>query len=180
MLTVIAGPMFAGKTSTLIDRPGSIVFKPTIDTRDGLDVIRTHDGRERLAVPVAYAADLDRMVPMTVHTVCLDEAQFFGPEVLPAIERMQREGLQVIAVGLDLDSEGRPFGIMPALLSMATEVIKARAVCAVCQDPATRTYRKTAVGEQVLIGGSETYEPRCLECWSEGQAMRGSAGLKGS
>jgi thymidine kinase len=159
--------MFAGKTSYLMNHPASICFKPVIDTRTDLDVVRTHDGHERLAVPVAYAGDLDKMIPDGIMTVCIDEAQFFGPEIIPAVVRMSREGLYVIVAGLDLDAKGEPFGAMPGLLAVADTVTKLRTKCVKCaRNRASRSYRKVPLTGQIVIGGAESYEPRCLSCWS--------------
>ena len=70
-----------------------------------------------------------------------------------------------------MDSEGQGFGSMPFLLTLAANVYKLSSVCSVCGDEGTRTFRKLSASSsnQVLIGGNETYEPRCLEHWLEGQ-----------
>jgi thymidine kinase len=159
--------MFAGKTSYLMNHPASICFKPVIDTRTDLNIVRTHSGQERMAVPVAYAGDLDQMVPEGVLTVCIDEAQFFAPDLVPAVVRMAQAGMHVIAAGLDMDAKGQPFGVMPALLAVADVVTKLTAKCSKCGSyRATRTYRTIPLVDQIVIGGAESYEPRCLKCWS--------------
>jgi thymidine kinase len=170
MIIVYCGPMFAGKTTMLMHQPNSICFKPVVDTRTASTTVRTHDGQERLAVPVGYPADLDAMVPPGISTVCIDEAQFFDESLVPAVVRMSAKGLHVVIAGLDLDSMGRPFGPMPALLSVADNVIKLRATsCARCRTArATRTFRTVRVEDEIWIGGAEAYEPRCLACWLAG------------
>jgi thymidine kinase len=172
MITVFCGPMFAGKTSSLLGEAAMyggqpIFFKPHIDTRSSSSIIRTHDGAERLAVSVAFPDDLDAMVPPGVTHVLIDEAQFFSEALVPAVARMAHKGLRVTLAGLDLDYAGRPFGCMGALLAVADRVMKLRTdYCAKCLAPhATRTYRKTGGTETVLVGGAEAYEPRCLKCW---------------
>jgi thymidine kinase len=83
-------------------------------------------------------------------------------------ETLVRIGKRVIVAGLDLDFRGEPFGPMPALLALADEVLKLTAVCTICGNPATRSQRlingKPATeGPLVLVGGLESYEPRCRE-----------------
>lgn len=169
MITVISGPMFAGKTTFLMNHPASVCFKPAIDTRTDLHIVRTHDGVERLAVPVTYPGDLDQMVPANTGTVCIDEAQFFDESIVPAVVRMAQRGLYVYAAGLDMDSSGKPFGAMPGLMAVADTVIKLRGTCAKCRShKASRTYRKAPLAGQIVIGGADVYEARCLRCWTEG------------
>ena len=63
---------------------------------------------------------------------------------------------------------GEPFGPMPILLALADEVVKLSAVCTVCGAPATRSQRlvdgkPATAGPEILIGGLESYEPRCRD-----------------
>ena len=69
-----------------------------------------------------------------------------------------------------MDFRGEPFGIMPQLITRAEFVTKLTAVCVKCGAPATRTQR--LVNQEpaaytdpiVLVGASESYEPRCRHC----------------
>lgn len=184
MLTVIAAPMFAGKTSRLISICTSniiagnnvVVFKPSNDNRyDAGNFIVSHNLDKFNAVP------LDINLPGKAHSiiysmiplpalVAFDECQFFDKfrfeqliTQLLYIEKIPH----IVCAGLSQDSDGKPFGAMPYLMSIADEVISLKAVCSVCKkiDGATRTFRKSTNDEQVLIGGSEIYEPRCYTCW---------------
>ena len=184
-LTVYAGPMYAGKTTALIaeleanleENKQVLVIKPAIDNRYSDNDIVSHDGTslqkttghtvKRLAVDgEILSSDLE-----DIDLLLIDEAQFFTSLCLEWVSQYLNRGIDVVAVGLDMDSEGRPFGSMPYLLSLANNVYKLSGVCSVCGDEATRTFRKVNAtsSAQVLIGGSETYEPRCLTHWLEGQ-----------
>jgi len=176
-LKVYAGPMYAGKTTSLLGeltialdndkRP--LVVKPLIDNRYSDDDIVSHDGIsvsqvtgvKVLRLPTDDIPSLDQIKDVDI--IFIDEAQFFT-NVGNAIDAYLELGIDVVAVGLDMDSNGKPFGSMPALLAKANKVIKLTATCSVCGDVASRTYRKPGISkDQVLIGGTETYEPRCLE-----------------
>src|SRR5579859_7145882 len=62
-LTVIVGPMFSGKTSTLIDRARSLarrgevtaVFGPVVDSRPGGPWLLSHDGESARAEIIGCA-----------------------------------------------------------------------------------------------------------------------------
>lgn len=183
-LKVYAGPMYSGKTTSLIgeitialdNRRRPLVIKPIIDNRYGENDIVTHDGVSLykmtdikvLKLPVGDIPQIDQV--NNIDILLIDEAQFFT-NIGNAIDAYLEMGIDVVAVGLDMDSNGKPFGSMPALMAKANKVHKLTAHCSVCGDSATRTYRKPdAAKDQVLIGGTETYEPRCLEHWSPRKA----------
>jgi thymidine kinase len=184
-LTVYAGPMYAGKTTALIAEledsleSGSnvLVVKPSIDNRYSDEDIVSHDGVSLQKVtghkvkrlPVDGKLTLEDL--QNVDVLLIDEAQFFIDLCEYGVPVYLEHGVDVVAVGLDMDSEGKPFGSMPFLLSLANNVYKLSGVCSVCGDEATRTFRKLSArsSDQVLIGGAETYEPRCLEHWAQGQ-----------
>ena len=184
-LTVYAGPMYAGKTTALIaeleagieEQKNVLVIKPAIDNRYGEEDIVSHDGTSLQKTTghkvrrLAVSQHLETHELENVDLLLIDEAQFFDVLCTNYVSEYLKAGIDVVAVGLDLDSEGIPFGSMPHLLSLANNVYKLTGLCSVCGDEATRTFRKLTVSstEQVLIGGSETYEPRCLAHWVEGQ-----------
>lgn len=182
MLTVISGPMFSGKTSRLISmikaniiaKNEVEVFKPSNDSRYGLEYISTHDGVEIKAEILDVNRPLesyyiDDWFP-TKAVVFFEECQFFKPDdFVLLVKRIMAEKRNVICAGLPNDFKGEPFGAMPQLMAMADEVISLKAVCSKCKEigMATRTFRKTKDTEQTVVGGAEMYEPRCYGCWKE-------------
>ncbi len=80
-------------------------------------------------------------------------------------------GTRVIVAGLDMDYLGRPFGQMPKLLAIADFITKLHAICVRCGHLANISYRKTADQEQVVLGETDVYEPRCRKCYNEGMGM---------
>jgi thymidine kinase len=67
-----------------------------------------------------------------------------------------------------MDYLGKPFGPMPALMAIAEYVTKVNAICMVCGDLATHSFRKTSNNNQVMLGEKDTYEARCRYCFNEG------------
>ena len=105
-------------------------------------------------------------MPYNYNTVCLDEIQFMATkDTLSSVEMWLRNGVNVIAAGLDQDSRGVPFETTSQLLGLADCVEKIKAICTVCGKPATKTYRIKASGSRVQVGSMGMYEPRCLEHW---------------
>ena len=186
-LEVITGPMFSGKTEESIRRlrratfarKRILVIRPSTDNRGArniFDLIKEDDKLscyELLATRVLnHVKELRSIVdPWKPHILTIDEAQFFGPELLEyldeLLEKKKSQNFTVIVAGLDMDAWRRPFGIMPQLLAMADEVLKLTAICVACngENPAIFTQKKGGTGEQVEVGNTELYEARCRACY---------------
>jgi thymidine kinase len=67
-----------------------------------------------------------------------------------------------------MDYLGKPFGPMPALMAIAEYVTKVHAICMVCGDIATHSFRKINNDNLVMLGEHNTYEARCRFCFNEG------------
>jgi thymidine kinase len=177
-LIVVTGSMFSGKTEELIRlvrralyaRRTVQVFKPAIDTRGPATVIRSHNGATHTAIAVENSAALLAAVSADTQTIAIEEAQFFSTDIVEVCQQLANSDRQVIASGLDMDFRGCPFGPMPLLLAIADEVIKLRAICAVCGAEASRSQRlidntpAPSSAPIVLIGAEEHYEARCRAC----------------
>lgn len=170
--------MFSGKTEFLIDavetrlRDGEevIVLKPIIDVRYNEKMVTSHLGRTLAAqpIPLNVPTNILQMAEATsgLPLVAIDEAQFFGPWLVHEVLKLLSFGSDVLISGLDLTFKGEPFGCTADLLCLADVVHKLWAHCGRCGQPATRSYRKVQAEDQVLVGGYEAYEPRCLRCFA--------------
>lgn len=174
-LEVITGCMFSGKTEELVRRLrrakyaklNVVAFKPQIDKRYHDTDIHSHGGDfTQEAIAVANVEDMLKAIPDDAQIIGIDEAQFFGPELVDAVQELAGQGKQVVVAGLDLDYRGVPFGPIPALMAVAEYVTKVHAVCTICGAPATRSQRVSDSDEQVLVGGEAAYEARCRKHWS--------------
>lgn len=179
-LEVICGPMFSGKSEELIRRmkrtkiakKPTIVFKPSIDTRRGVEYVTSHDGGKIPAYPVENPAEILEIVTDEIQVVGIDEAQFFSAELIPVVLELTEAGKFVIIAGLNLDFRAVPFGPMPTLLALADTVTKLSAICIVCGQEAFFTQRlvddKPARYDDALVkvGAEETYQARCRQCYT--------------
>jgi thymidine kinase len=174
-IEVICGSMFSGKTEELIRRLNRAliakqdveIFKPAIDNRyHELDVV-SHNANSIQSTPVQFADDiLLRVGKCTV--VGIDEAQFFDDRLVEVCVQLAAKGKRVIIAGLDMDFAGKPFGPMPALMSIAEFVTKVHAICMSCGSLASHSYRKTTEQKKVMLGETDVYEARCRKCFNEG------------
>ncbi|MCA5893688.1 thymidine kinase [Isoptericola sp. NEAU-Y5] len=175
---VVAGPMFAGKTEELvrrvhraqIARQRVLVVAHELDTRSGAGRVRSHSGLEAASRTVAAAGDIPRLVEPGTTLLAVDEAQFFGADLVDVLVGLADAGLVVVAAGLSVTFDGRPFSPLPELMAVAESVTKLTAVCTVCGRDAAYHVRLAggvpAVGDPLAptaahVGGAETYEARC-------------------
>lgn len=172
-IEVICGSMFSGKTEELIRRLRRAeiarldveIFKPKTDTRyDEVSVV-SHDLNSIHSTPVEHSSAI-LLYGSNTQVVGIDEAQFFDDQLPDVCVTLANKGIRVIVAGLDMDFSGKPFGPMPALMSIAEEVTKVHAVCVKCGGPALFSYRLVANDSKVLLGEKESYEPRCRVCFN--------------
>ncbi len=180
-ITVITGSMFAGKTEELIRLARRAlyakrkvqVFKPSIDRRFDERMVVTHAGVSHEAISVNGIDELVANLLPDTDTVLIEEAQFFDSRIIGLAEGLAQKGVDVILAGLDQDFRREPFGAMPALMAIADNVVKLRAICMKCGAPASHTYRmidgKPAHYDDpiILIGafGDLACEARCRACF---------------
>lgn len=185
-LEVITGPMFSGKTEELLRRlrreeiAGREVrlFKPIIDTRTSKDSVKSHNGTIKVAQTVESSWDIEDYIVSQNHptdVVGIDEAQFFDSYLPLYVGGLLLDKKKIIVCGLDKDFATEGFGPMPTLMLMADRLDKLTAVCNKCgADDASFTQRlidgKPAKfdGPTILVGGTESYEARCRDCFEAG------------
>ena len=170
-MIVFTGCMFAGKTTHLLRRIdryeacGVATFKHAIDDRYRSDAVVSHGGKATPCIAVRSSAELLGRLPEDVTVVAVDEGHFFDAQLVGLAETLVERGVDVMVTMLDRDSWGRVFPLVKQLNAVADEMVMMHATCARCQRPANRTQRLTPIIDGQMVGGSESYEPRCLECW---------------
>jgi thymidine kinase len=186
-LEVITGPMFTEKSLELIKRAQQleagghpyIAFSPIKDVifsraiEETIDAVRIPKETPAL---IAFHTGI-AMGRGGLHTVFIDEVQFYEQEVIYIIDTLLANGLNIIAAGLDQTFTTEPFGVMGHLLCLADDIMKKKTTCAVCGAGANRSQRllngKPASFDSplVIVDGSSdeyTYEPRCASCFQRG------------
>ena len=184
-IEVVCGSMFSGKTEELIRRLKRAriarqhveAFKPALDNRYSEDEVVSHDENAFSTIPVHTASQILLMVD-DADVVGIDEAQFFGDELVEVCQELARNGTRVIIAGLDQDYQGRPFEPMPQLMAVAEYVTKLHAICVMCGAPANHSQRIVADDERVLVGAQDAYEPRCRRCFDPENAVPSAPSLE--
>ncbi|GMJ14129.1 thymidine kinase 1b [Hibiscus trionum] len=180
---VIVGPMFAGKTTTLLRRiqaesnngRTAAVIKSSKDTRYGLDSIVTHDGMKLPCWPLANLSSFRQKIGTDAYdqldVIGIDEAQFFEDLYDFCCEAADHDGKTVIVAGLDGDYLRRSFGSVLDIIPLANSVMKLTARCELCGKRALFTLRKTDETQTELIGGADVYMPVCRQHYVSGQVV---------
>ncbi len=176
-IEVICGSMFSGKTEELIRRlrraqfanQKIAIFKPQVDTRYSDVEVVSHDAHKIESVPIKDASEM-LGVPADTQVVGIDEAQFFGTNLVEVCQALANRGIRVIAAGLDTDYLGKPFGPIPALLAVAEDVQKVHAICVKCGALANHSHRLSHSKKLVVLGEKDVYEPLCRECYNKALA----------
>jgi len=171
---VITGSMFSGKTEELIRRLRRAqfaglkveIFKPSIDKRYSEIGVVSHDEKSIVSTPVENSSSI-LLLTEDVDVVGIDEAQFFDGAIVDVCNKLADKGIRVIIAGLDMDFMGKPFGPMPALLSVAEYVTKVHAICMRCGNLAQYSFRKSDEEQVVVLGEMDKYEPLCRHCYNE-------------
>ena len=176
-IEVICGSMFSGKTEELIRRLRRAefarqkveIFKPEVDVRYAQSEVVSHDRTSIRSTPIPNSSNL-LLMASDVEVVGIDEAQFFDDGLPQVREQLASTGIRVIVAGLDMDFQGRPFGPIPQMLSMAEYVTKVHAICSGCGSLASFSHRKTASKDLILLGETDSYQPLCRECFNSARA----------
>lgn len=178
---VVCGPMFAGKTEELLRRVRRAeiaglrveVFSHALDVRRGAGAVSSHSGQRIASHAVADATQIESAVDAgaELDLLAIDEAQFFGSELVDVVMRLADRGLNVLVAGLDVTFDARPFEPLPSLMALAERVDALTAVCSVCgADAAFHQPNEVAADDvgpdsrkavPVHVGGSEAYQARC-------------------
>lgn len=181
-LEVIVGGMYAAKSTRLIEhvrravlaKRDVVMFKPATDDRYSECEVVSHDGLSYpcISVPNIHTL-LDYVGNHGPSLVAVDEAQFFEDDLGDHLNWLALLGYEVVVAGLDLDFRGKPFPAMVDLVFLADSVVKLRAVCTACGADACRSQRMVdgepaTEGAVVQVGGAESYEARCRDCFVAG------------
>jgi thymidine kinase len=181
--------MNAGKTTLLLQSNynyqergmSTLLFTPQIDNRFGERKITSRIGLEAEANTFEINTDLFNLVKNfikheKIHCVLLDEAQFLTKEqVLQLTEIVDQLNIPVLAYGLRSDFQGNPFEGSKYLLTWAESLSEIKTICH-CGKKAIMTLRigpdgnPVLEGEQINIGGNESYISVCRKHFKTKQA----------
>ena len=178
-LQLFVGPMYAGKTSKLIETYEEcidsenrvIVLTHSDEIRYSIDKLSTHDQKkiecfkyDTITSFINEKADAIKECKV----ILIDEGQFFKDllEILPLINQLHKH---VYVFGLDGDFKRNKFGQILDLIPHCDRIEKLHAKCNVCSNQAIFSHRTNDSSEQVLIGNESVYQPLCRDCYNSKQ-----------
>jgi len=160
------------------------LIKPSIDTRDGAELIRSRIGLSCRAEVITPEQDIKAAYHASgKHDVIIaDEAQFFTPAQIEQLrDLVDEEDLPVLCFGLRTDFLTRFFPGAQRLMELADSLTEIKTVCA-CGRKATVNARIDSAGRivteggQILLGGNDRYIAMCHKCWKD--KIRAQSGEK--
>lgn len=181
--------MNAGKSADLIRSNHNyiergmktLVLKPAVDTREDRPVIKSRTGSEVECLPFEKDEDLLLLVLGKseviggLKVVLIDEAQFMTPEQVKQLSLVvDTLHIPVIAYGLRSDFQGNLFPGSSALFALANKLTEVKTICW-CGKAATMVLRLDEKGDvvkdgdQVMIGGNDTYVSVCRNHFMQGK-----------
>lgn len=149
----------------------ALMLKPKLDNRDGAREVGSRAG---LHTSCNYVEEMDSLPLSQYDCIIVDEAQFLTrAQVEKLVHIVDDMNIPVICYGLRTDFQNNLFEGSMWLLAWADSIEELKTVCwcgkkAVCN---ARVHDGKVVksGEQILLGGNESYVALCRKHWANGQ-----------
>lgn len=157
-----------------------LLVKPAIDTRFGLDIIKTRAGLEMPAdVLVPIAGPLVMPALDGVACILVDEAQFLRADDIDDLRHITFSGVPVICYGLRADFRRQAFPAATRLFELADSIEEVKTTCNFCLRKAIFNLKlldgkATLQGPAVELGCEEKYLPACAQCYDDQHRQAGN------
>lgn len=177
------GSMGAGKSIDLLkvnhnyleQGKKTILLTPSVDDRYGVGKITSRIGLSEDATPIDKPFNIykficeQKAVHNEIYAILIDEAQFLTKNQVIELSKIVDDfDIPVMAFGLKNDFSNKLFSGSEALLIYADSIEEIKTVCTknTCNKKATMNLRLSdgkpvRQGEQIQIGGNESYVPVC-------------------
>ena len=154
------------------------LIKPSADIRDGAEILKSRNGLQakvQIITPDMDIYDLfNRTQKGNCHVVIVDECQFMTPEQIDQLRAIVDDcNTPVICFGLRTDFQTKLFPGSMRLMEIADKIQEIKTICD-CGAKATVNARIDSdghivtQGEQVVLGGNDSYIAMCHRCWIRG------------
>lgn len=186
------GPMSSSKSLRLLTTAYDLeqkginimVLKPSVDNRDGEEVIRSRAGLERECVSFGQNVNLYKAIKAyrnvlaaqlkSLVWVIIDECQFLTEQQVTQLsDVVDFLDVNVMCFGLRTDFQSKLFPGSKRLFEIADDIEEIKSTCECGERKASINARfdsngdVVVDGEQVMIGGDEKYRAICRKCWKE-------------
>ena len=153
------------------------LIKPSADTRDGADILRSRIGLEAKAEIIVPQTDIFERFAATqlgqCDVVIVDECQFLTENQIDQLRTIVDEhAIPVLCFGLRTDFQTRLFPGSRRLMELADVIEEIKTMCD-CGAKATVNARISdgfivTEGAQVVLGGNDSYIAMCHRCYKAG------------
>lgn len=153
-----------------------LMLKPKLDDRDGERMIRSRCG---LDAQCFFVEELDAIDMNAYDCVIVDEAQFLTKaQVEKLVYIVDELNIPVIAYGLRADFQNVLFEGSTWLMAWADTIEEVKTICwcgkkALCNARVSNG-KVVKQGEQIVLGGSESYVSLCRKHWKKGMLHAGN------
>ena len=178
-LQLVIGPMFAGKTSLLIERYNDallycssdeiLVINHVFDSyRYKNNKVVSHDGIEISAISINKLCEIDNLIGENIKYIFINEGQFFEDLYRWTTNILNTTNIQILICGIDSDYKQEKIGEMWNLIPHAHYIDKIYGKCNNCTSNSLYTHRiiENSENNQVVIG-STNYIPLCRKCYNQ-------------
>ena len=166
------------------------LIKPSADTRDGMDILRSRIGLEATVQIMLPDTEVYEVFKTEREGRCdviiTDECQFFTPEQIVQLRAIVNDyDIPVMCFGLRTDFLTHLFPGSRRLMEIADTIQEIKTICD-CGNKATVNARIDTEGhiitqgEQVFLGGNDSYIAMCHRCWLRGIREKRTIKLHGS
>lgn len=151
------------------------LLKPSIDNRDGVDIVKSRAGLMAKAILIYPDSTIQEVLPEPVEkydNLIVDEAQFLSKAQVEELRDIADNGTFVMCYGLKSDFMGNLFEGSKRILELADSLREIVTMCP-CGKKAIMNARYSGnrilyEGEQVVVGGNESYIALCHNCYKKG------------
>ena len=151
------------------------LIKPATDTRDGADVVRSRIGLTATGDVVAPEDNIGDLYQAAgwCDVIIADEAQFFTPAQIDQLrDIVDTADVPVMCFGLRTDFLTHLFPGARRLMEVADSITEIKTICtcgrkAVVNARLDENGNVVTEGQQVLLGGNDTYTAMCHRCWKK-------------
>jgi len=153
------------------------LIKPSADTRDGAEVLRSRIGLEARVDVITPEVDVHRLFADTKKGRCdvviVDECQFMTEAQIDELRAIVNDfNVPVLCFGLRTDFQTKLFPGSRRLMELADCIEEIKTMCD-CGAKATVNARISdgyivTEGAQVVLGGNDSYIAMCHRCYIQG------------
>lgn len=151
------------------------LMKPSIDTRDGDDIIKSRAGLSAKCILIHPGQTIREALPQSpayYDNIIVDEAQFLTRAQVDELREIVDSGTMVMCYGLRADFRTELFEGSKRLFELADKIIEIVTMCK-CGRKATMNarYRDGHIiydGDQILLGADDSYVAMCHRCYCKG------------